>query len=207
MTTTLSPTLLFVAGYAGSGKSMIGKILASKLQAPFLDKDTMCIPLLNEALKVTVGDPDDRRSDFYREHFKDREYECAIACAWENLRLTPTSIVVGPFSTNFLNKEWMGELDRQAKKLNGRWHVIWVDTSPDQALKMLKSRRKPRDIPLIENWATHVKRCPYGIMPPPIDADNYSVIKNDGRNLHDIAADIDALLVELGLTPTKTTAG
>lgn len=200
--TTPQRTLLFVAGYAGSGKSMIGKILASKLQAPFLDKDTIAIPLLSEALRVTVGDPDDRRSDFYRTHFKDREYDCAIDCAWENLRLTPVSVVVGPFSTNFLDKDWNAKLDRQAKKINARWHVIWVDTSPDQALKMLKSRRKPRDAQLIENWDAHVKRCPYGIMPPPIAVDNYSVIKNDGRNLHDIESDIDALLTTLQL-PAK----
>lgn len=197
--TTPQRTLLFVAGYAGSGKSMIGKILASKLQAPFLDKDTIAIPLLSEALRVTVGDPDDRRSDFYRTHFKDREYECAIDCAWENLRLTPVSVVVGPFSTNFLDRDWNAKLDRQAKKINARWHVIWVDTSPEQALKMLKSRRKPRDAQLIENWDAHIKRCPYGIMPPPIAVDNYSVIKNDGRNLHDIENDIDALLATLQL--------
>lgn len=203
MTTKPRPTLLFVAGYAGSGKSMIGKIIASKMQAPFLDKDTIAIPLLGEALRLTVGDPHDRRSDFYRTHFKDREYEAAIDCAWENLRLTPISVVVGPFSTNFLNKEWMAELDKQAKKINGRWHVIWVDTSPDQALRMLKSRRKPRDLPLIDNWEAHVKRCPYGIMPPPIDSPHYSVIKNDGRNLHDIARDLDTLLRELELSPVK----
>jgi len=198
--TTKPRTLLFVAGYAGSGKSMVGKILASKLQAPFLDKDTMCIPLLSEALRVTVGDPDDRRSDFYRTHFKDREYDCAIDTAWENLRLTPVSIVVGPFSTNFLDLEWTAKLDRQAKKINARWHVVWVDTSPDQALRMLKSRRKPRDRQLIENWDAHVKRCPYGIMPPPIAVDNYSVVKNDGRNLHDIEDDLDQLLKELDLS-------
>lgn len=200
---TTKRTLLFVAGYAGSGKSMIGKIIASKLQAPFLDKDTISIPLLSEALLLTVGDPDDRRSDFYRTHFKDREYDCAIDTAWENLRLTPNAIVVGPFSTNFLDKDWIAKLDRQARKINARWHVIWVDTSPEQALRMLKSRRKPRDAQLIENWDAHIKRCPYGIMPPPISTPNYSIIKNDGRNLHEIENDIDDLLNELELTKAK----
>lgn len=191
-------TLLFVAGYAGSGKSMIGKIIASKLQAPFLDKDTVSIPLLAEALRLTVGDPNDRRSDFYRTHFKDLEYECAIDVAWENLRLAPNAVVVGPFSSNFLDHEWMAKLDKNAKKIGATWHVIWVYTSPDQALRMLKSRRKPRDFQLIENWEKHLERCPYDL-PPPVDTPNYTVLKNDGRNLHDIADDIDAILADLGL--------
>lgn len=194
-------TLLFVAGYAGSGKSMIGKIIASKLQAPFLDKDTVSIPLLGEALKLLNGNPDDRQSDLYRTHFKDLEYKCAIDVAWENLKLLPNAVVVGPFSTNFKTPEWIEEVDRQAKKIGARWHVIWVYTSPDQALKMLKSRRKPRDTWLIDNWEKFLERCPY-TLPPPISVPNYSIIKNDGRNLHDVEHDIDDLLAELGLRDT-----
>lgn len=59
---TSTITLALVAGYAGSGKSEAGKLLAAATGWAMLDKDTISRPMTERLLLALGGDPDDRHS-------------------------------------------------------------------------------------------------------------------------------------------------
>ena len=199
-------TLLFIAGYAGAGKTMIGKIITSKLRGVYIDKDTITKRVIEEALRHITGDPNDRLSEFFLTHFKMKEYDCMLDTAWENLKLNPVSVLVAPFTPGkngdfFMNKEWVAEINRQCRKINANWHVIWVTSTNDTIRKMLINRKTPRDEWKLNHWDEYTKMYP-DHDDPHLPIKNYTVFPNDGRNLHEIERDIDKLLVELGLTTT-----
>lgn len=75
MTTGLATdptTLILVAGYAGSGKSEAGKLLAAATGWAMLDKDTISRPMTERLLTALGGDPDDRHSSSYLEQVRPR---------------------------------------------------------------------------------------------------------------------------------------
>jgi hypothetical protein len=84
---TSTITLALVAGYAGSGKSEAGKLLAAATGWAMLDKDTLSRPMTERLLQALGGDPDDRHSPTYLEHARPLEYACLMKAVWEKPRV------------------------------------------------------------------------------------------------------------------------
>jgi predicted kinase len=199
-------TIIFIAGYAGVGKTMTGKIIASKLHASYIDKDTLYKLLVRESLQLTTGNPNDRTSDFYCDHFKINEYKGLIDVALENVKLNPVSVVVGPFtnsrgSITFEDTKWTAEFNRRCQKIGAKWHVIWVYSTNDTIKRQLIARKSPRDEWKLTHWEEYIRDYPGTI--PDLPIKNYTVLKNDGRNLHELEQEIDAILNTLDLTPER----
>lgn len=194
--------LIFIAGYAGSGKTMVGKMIAAKLQAIYIDKDTTTKRVVEQALRLTTGDPNDRLSEFYINNFKMSEYDAMLDIAWENLKLSSNAILVAPFTPGkdknfFANKDWVAKINKQSNKIQVKWHVIWVKSNNQRIKEMLMSRKTPRDNWKLANWEEYTKIHP-DIDDPRLPIDNYTVLDNNGRNLHDISNEIDKILQDIG---------
>jgi hypothetical protein len=82
---TTQPQLLLIGGYAGSGKTELGRILARQTGWPILDKDTLTRPILEGALEILGLSPNDRESDRYHSLLRPLEYRFLMAAVRENI--------------------------------------------------------------------------------------------------------------------------
>lgn len=197
--------ILFVAGYAGSGKTMVGKIIASKLHASYIDKDTLYRRIIEKSLELTTGNPYNYTSDFYNQNFKRLEYEGMLDTAIENAKLNPRVVVTGPFthspgSASFRDSEWTNEISQKCKKIGADWHAVWVFSSNDAIRKMLELRKAPRDDWKLAHWEEYTTKYRMNKDDLTLPFPNHTIIRNDGRNLREIEADVNAMLAKLGLT-------
>ena len=96
--------LIFFCGHAGTGKTTLARqLFAPLMQAtgePFclLDKDTLYGAYSAAAIGALTGDPHDRDSPLFIEHFRDPEYRCLVDTAAENLALGVSVVVVAPLT-------------------------------------------------------------------------------------------------------------
>jgi DNA-binding transcriptional regulator YhcF (GntR family)/predicted kinase len=101
------PHVIFIGGYAGSGKSELGRILARATGWPMLDKDTITRPVVEAALEMIGQSPHDRESEKYLELIRPREYECLAAAAMENVECGNSAVLAAPFIREFGDEAWL----------------------------------------------------------------------------------------------------
>ena len=105
--------LVFFIGGAASGKTTLAKRLAAGRRAAVLDMDTLLRPAA-EALMTQAGlDPSDRDSAEYKRLCRDLGYRITMDAALENVELGNDAYVIGPFTKETQDPEWLrGELSR-----------------------------------------------------------------------------------------------
>src|SRR5262249_62290760 len=96
-----TPHVLLIGGYAGSGKTELGRVLIRETGWPMLDKDTLTRPVAEVALEVLGQSPNDRESEVYLSKIRPREYEALMAAAHENVECGNSAIVTAPFLREF----------------------------------------------------------------------------------------------------------
>ena len=114
----MRPSVLLVGGYAGSGKSELGRIVARETGWPILDKDTTTRPVVETALEIHGLPPHDRESETYLSEIRPREYEAIMATATENVECGLSVIVTAPFVQELNDVAW---IDRTRAKFEGAW--------------------------------------------------------------------------------------
>ncbi|WP_030383458.1 MULTISPECIES: AAA family ATPase [unclassified Streptomyces] len=169
MTTTTADTsqltLALVAGYAGSGKSEAGKLLAAATGWAMLDKDTLSRPLTERLLQAMGGDPDDRHSPAYLEHVRPLEYECLMKAAWENLECGTSVVLVAPFLAEAADTQWTGRAARRCRRLGARFEALWVDSDVESMREHLISRNASRDTWKLAHWTSYVDGIDLALRP------------------------------------------
>lgn len=92
------PFLVFVLGAPAVGKSNCAKLIAKKLGAAYLDKDTVVTGFTEAVLTLAGTDPDGRdENPYYQDHVMDLEYETILRIAADNLRLGLSVVLDAPF--------------------------------------------------------------------------------------------------------------
>ena len=90
--------LLFVVGPAGSGKSTASKLIAKRLGAAYVDKDTVATGFTEAILTLAGTDPHERDNNpYYQDHVMDLEYETILRVATDNLTLGNPVVLDAPF--------------------------------------------------------------------------------------------------------------
>ena len=69
-------SLVLVGGFAGSGKTEFGQLLAAVTGWALLDKDALTRPLTESLLLALGADPNDRQTDLYKQRVRPLEYRC-----------------------------------------------------------------------------------------------------------------------------------
>jgi sugar-phosphatase len=101
-----------VAGVAGSGKSTLGRALATALRAPMLDLDSMTNPLLDRLPAEAIGGGHWLASP-HRESIRDGRYAALRAVTHDTVGTAGRAVLVAPFTAELRGGEpW--ELLRRA---------------------------------------------------------------------------------------------
>ncbi|NEC67064.1 AAA family ATPase [Streptomyces sp. SID9727] len=168
MTTALgtsTTTLALVAGYAGSGKSEAGKLLAAATGWAMLDKDTISRPMTERLLTALGGDPDDRHSTTYLEHARPLEYQCLMKAVWENLECGTSVVAVAPFLAESTDLQWTSRVARRCSRARVRFEMLWVDSDLESMRNRLISRNASRDTWKLTHWPAYTNGVNVGLRP------------------------------------------
>lgn len=175
-TTSTVPQVLLVGGYAGSGKTELGRILARRTHWPMLDKDTTTRPVVEVALEKLGIPPSDRESDIYLNAIRPSEYEALMAAMSENVSCGSSAIVTAPFIRELADRAWCERTAATVSSMNAELHVIWVRCDEPTMKSYIKQRGAARDSHKLANWDSYIASINLAFVP----AITHTVIDNSG---------------------------
>ncbi|GAA3621457.1 hypothetical protein GCM10022267_04540 [Lentzea roselyniae] len=163
---TVAPHVFLIGGYAGSGKTELGRILARATGWPMLDKDTLTRPVVEAALELLGLSPNDRESEDYLSKVRPREYEALINAMTENVQCGSSAIVTAPFIKEFKDTAWLNRMAASCADMNAAMTVVWVYCDPATMHSYIRHRGAARDASKIENWADYLDVIDIDFRPP-----------------------------------------
>src|SRR5690606_39019395 len=169
-----SPHVVLIGGYAGSGKTELGRILVRETGWPLLDKDTLTRPVVEAALEMTGQSPNDRDSDFYFERIRPREYEALAAATVENVECGNSAIVTAPFIREFSDEAWIKRTQALYASMNATTTLVWVYCDIDTMHTYLRHRGAARDAAKLADWPAYLASIDVDFRPsvPHVVVDN-----------------------------------
>jgi DNA-binding transcriptional regulator YhcF (GntR family)/predicted kinase len=182
------PQVILIGGYAGSGKTELGRILARRTHWPMLDKDTTTRPVVEAALEKLGIPPSDRESDVYLEVIRPSEYEALLATMSENVACGSSAIITAPFIRELSDRTWCERLAATVGGLNAELHVVWMQCDAPTMRSYIKQRGAARDANKLANWDQYIASVDLDFTP----AIAHQVVDNSGdaRPLQDQALDL-----------------
>lgn len=157
---------VLIGGYAGSGKTELGRILARSTGWPMLDKDTLTRPVVEAVLELYGRPFYDRDSSTYLEMVRPREYQALSDTLRENLECGNSAIVTAPFIKEFADKGWLDRMAATCRELEVTLSVVWVHTTLDTMHMYLRHRGAARDTTKLEEWPTYSAGVDVDFRPP-----------------------------------------
>jgi DNA-binding transcriptional regulator YhcF (GntR family) len=162
----LAPHVVLIGGYAGSGKTELGRILARETGWPMLDKDTLTRPIVETALELLGQSPHDRESDTYLTLIRPREYEALMAAAHENVECGNSAIVAAPFIHEFNDITWITRMQATFAAMDATTTLVWVYCDPETMRTYLRHRGAARDAAKLGNWPRYLTTIDIDLRPP-----------------------------------------
>lgn len=183
-----TPNVILIGGYAGSGKTELGRILARQTGWPILDKDTTTRPVVEAALESLGQSPNDRESELYLTMIRPAEYEALIAGLNENVQCGNSAVVTAPFIRELADEAWCSRLAANLASLGADLHVVWVKCDAETMRSYIKHRGAARDAAKLAAWSEYVGSINLNFQP----TIRHRVIDNsaDSRPLQQQAADL-----------------
>ncbi|MFD8497969.1 GntR family transcriptional regulator [Amycolatopsis sp. NPDC059657] len=156
---------VIVAGYAGSGKTEVGRIISRLTGWAMEDKDTGTRPVVEAMLRALGRSPHDRESEVYLEQVRPAEYEALRELALENLSCGNSVVATAPYLRELADRQWCQREQADADALGVELRVIWVRTDADSMLVYLKRRGAARDTHKLEHWDEYVANVRFDFTP------------------------------------------
>ncbi|MFC3449845.1 AAA family ATPase [Amycolatopsis speibonae] len=158
--------VVFVGGFAGSGKTELGRVLARETGWSILDKDTTTRSVVEVALELQGLSPNDRESDVYVNKIRPREYEALIGTMTENVQCGNSAIVTAPFIREFSDAAWVSRIQATCKDLGATPHFVWVYCDASTMHTYVRHRGAARDATKLANWETYISGIDLELRPP-----------------------------------------
>jgi len=161
----MTPRVIFLVGPAGSGKSTVGKLIASHFQFSYLDKDVVCNKFTGKLLETQGISPNARDGcEFYQKQIMPLEYETLLEIAADNVRSGISVILDAPFVGYFTDQDYIDKLSERYNFQNYIPLVLRVTVSSGTLFKRIKERSLKRDEWKLENWDVFIdslksKKC------------------------------------------------
>ncbi|MBB6733570.1 AAA family ATPase [Cohnella zeiphila] len=159
--------MIFFVGGAGAGKTTLAKQIAARRSAAFLDMDTLLRPAAEALMRAAGLDPLDRDSADYKRLCRDLGYRITMDAALENVSLGTDVCIVGPFTREIADPDWIaGELGRGGNAI-GQENVKAIRVYlADETLyrARIEQRGSGLDRWKLDHWETFRK----GLAPTPI---------------------------------------
>ncbi|MGW1053474.1 AAA family ATPase [Streptomyces sp. NPDC002521] len=146
------PTLLVVAGLAGSGKSEFSRFISRLTGWPVLDKDPITRPLVERLLVEMGSDPNDRHSPLYRDKVRPLEYQCLLETAYANVDCSISTVLTAPFVAEVSDERWMRRLINRCEARGVTVAVIWIQCDLETMHEYISFRSAARDSWKLQNW-------------------------------------------------------
>ncbi|MGF7032695.1 putative kinase [Paenibacillus mucilaginosus] len=149
------PKLTFFLGPAAAGKTTLAKKLAARRRAAFFDMDTLLRPAAEKIMEISGLDPADRDSAEYKVRCRDLGYRITMDAALENLELGIDAVVVGPFTKETGDGDWIAdELARIGATLESiEVRVVLVSLPSEEAYReRLCARSSELDLWKLAHW-------------------------------------------------------
>ena len=160
------PHVLLIGGYAGSGKTELGRMLVRETGWPMLDKDTLTRPVVEVALELLGESPHDRESPTYLERVRPREYEALVAAAAENVQCGNSAIVTAPFLREFGDRAWIERTRALFSTWGATTTLVWVHCDEPTMHMYLRHRGAARDAAKLADWSGYLVAIDLGFRPP-----------------------------------------
>lgn len=170
----VSPQVVVIGGYAGSGKTELGRMLVRETGWPLLDKDTLTRPVVETALEVLGQSPHDRESDVYQRRIRPREYEALLAAGLENVECGNSVILTAPFIRELADPSWIQRTVARFEDLGAQVTIVWVYCDPDTMHTYLRMRGAARDAAKLADWPSYLASIDVDFRPsvPHVVVDN-----------------------------------
>jgi DNA-binding transcriptional regulator YhcF (GntR family) len=152
-----TPRVVLIGGYAGSGKTELGRILARETGWPLLDKDTLTRPVVEAALEVLGCSPHDRESAAYLDIIRPREYEALMSAMTENVRCGTSAIVTAPFIREFHDTAWINRVTATCQDMGAVLSVVWVYCDATTMNTYIRHRGAARDAAKLKDWNAYLE--------------------------------------------------
>lgn len=159
------PQVLFVGGYAGSGKTELGRILARLTKWGMFDKDTITRPVVEAALSTMGLSVNDRESEEYLSKVRPREYEALEASIVENLECANSVIATAPFLREFKDDAWLSRMKARIEGFGATMSIAWVYCDVDTMHFYLRARGAARDAKKLEGWPEYLSEIDVAFRP------------------------------------------
>lgn len=151
-------TVIFLIGAAGSGKSTIGKLIASEYNFCYLDKDSVCNRFTGLLLELQGHSPHERDGCvFYRDRVMDLEYQTLLDIANDNLQLSRSVVLDAPFLSYFLDRNFINDLRKKYDWQNVKPLVLQVTIDFAVLMERLQARALERDASKFVDWDGFVR--------------------------------------------------
>ncbi|WP_151734070.1 AAA family ATPase [Paenibacillus tengchongensis] len=147
---------VFFLGPAGAGKTTLAKAIAARRPAAVLDMDILLRPAADVIMTMHGLDPTDRDSAEYKALCRDLGYRITMDAALDNLGLASDMYIVGPFTKEAADPEWIGrELSRRGRSLSDtEVKVVLVGLDSEELYReRISHRQSPLDDWKFRNWA------------------------------------------------------
>jgi len=182
------PQLVLVGGYAGTGKTELGRMIARLTGWAMLDKDTTTRPVVEAALETLGLPPSDREGDAYLNVIRPAEYEALMNSVTENIECGVSVVATAPFVRELKDKAWLDKLDAQCQALPADLTIVWVACDGESMRSYLKHRGAARDSWKLSHWDDYTASIDLGYQPP---HDHVRIDNSLGsRPLHDQAREL-----------------
>lgn len=189
-----APTVLVVGGYAGSGKTETGRILARLTGWPMLDKDSTTRPVVEAALERLGESPHDREGATYLEVVRPAEYEALRECTLENVQCGNSVIMTAPFIRELRDPAWCGRTTAELESLGAVVHAVWVRCDPESMRTYLARRGAARDASKLAHWDDYLAGLDLAYTP----AMPHTIINNSLASTP-LQAQVEQVLARLGV--------
>ncbi|MBB4687218.1 AAA family ATPase [Amycolatopsis jiangsuensis] len=164
--TTSVPQVLMIGGYAGSGKTELGRVLTRETGWAMLDKDSLTRFVVEAALEVMGLSRNDRESETYLTKIRPAEYTSLLEAMTENVQVGNSVIVTAPFLREFSSEEWLNRQIAACRKLGANLTIVWVYCDEDTMHTYVKHRDAPRDGAKLANWGGYMEGVNLEFRPP-----------------------------------------
>lgn len=175
---TAHPQVLLIGGYAGSGKTELGRILARETGWAILDKDTLTRPVVEEALEVSGLSPNDRESELYASAIRPREYEALTSAMTENIECGNSVILTAPFIREFGDEAWVSRTQARCTDAGATASFIWVHCDAETMHTYVRHRGAARDAAKLADWRGYLQGIDLSFRP----AVQHSVVDNSASS-------------------------
>jgi predicted kinase len=182
------PQVVLIGGYAGSGKTELGRMLVRATGWAILDKDTTTRPVVEAALEMLGQPPNDREGTTYLTGIRPAEYEALMSTMSENVECGASTVVTAPFLQEMTNRSWLDRVNAQCEALSAKLTVVWVSCDADSMRSYLKHRGAARDTWKLSNWDEYLSSINLEFRP---DFEHFLIDNSrDGAPLNDQAKEL-----------------